>query len=78
MSLKQMSYCEFSREIGRSVADCFDGPAAPIDENTTRHQRVRETLAARKEELMGGEETTPETQGSLLLDPLEVLQKLWR
>jgi hypothetical protein len=79
VSPKQMSYGEFSREVGQFLADCFDGPpAVPLDENPTRHQHALETLTALKEEFLGGAETVPEPQGSGLRGRLEALQKLWR
>jgi len=78
VSPKQMSYGEFSLEVGQSLADCFDGPpAAPLDENTTRHQQTLETLTALKEEFLGVE-TVPEQQDSGLRGRLEALHKLWR
>jgi len=79
VSPKQMSYGQFSREVGPCLADCFDGPpAAPTDEDPARQQQVLETLTALKEEFLGGVEAAPEPQASGLRGRLEALHRLWR
>ena len=76
---KQMSYGQFSREVGPSLADCFDGqPAATDDENPARQQHALETLTALKEEFLGDVKTAPEPQASGLRGRLDALHKLWR
>jgi hypothetical protein len=79
VSPKQMSYGQFSREVGGPLADCFDGPpVATVDENPARQQHALETLTALKEEFLGGVEIAPEHPASGLRGRLEALQKLLR
>ena len=79
MSPKQMSYDQFSREVGPSLADCFDGrPAATVDENTERQRQVLETLTALKDDFFGGLEAAPAPRASSLRGRLEALHRLWR
>lgn len=78
MPPKQMSYGRFSREVGRSLAGCFDEQPAPAtDSKSALEQGVAEALSG------PGKETdttaTPQSPGSSgLRGRLEALHRLWR
>jgi hypothetical protein len=78
MPPKQMSYDRFSRELGRSLADCFDEtPAATTDSKSGLERGVAEALGGLEKE-SGAKATQGSPGSSGLRGRLEALHRLWR